>query len=168
MAKVTRAHREAALEVWRRSNDPASGDFGPELLAEALAEAESRGAELAGGERRAPDESTWQAARWLAGWVVRHCADIDAAPLSTATKILEAPASAQPAPGEAMGAWVAVEEWPEEAGCVAIGYDVFYGRVGEVERSPGKTRWVFIDCQKDDCDVTMVRPLPPPPAQVKP
>ncbi len=60
--------------------------------------------------------------------------------------------------------WVSVAEWPEEAGCVAIGYDVFYGRIGEVERRPGTQRWVFIDSQKDDCDVVKVCPMPGPPA----
>lgn len=69
-------------------------------MASRLVELESRG-ELRASERQGVDDSTWQAARWLAGWVLRHCEGIDAAPLSTATKILEAPESltpSQPAP----------------------------------------------------------------------
>lgn len=66
---------------------------------------------------------------------------------------------------DAEGAWIPVAEWPERAGYVAIGYDIFYNRIGEVEREAGSRRWVFSDSQKDDCDVTMVCPLPKPPEQ---
>jgi hypothetical protein len=39
-ATVERRHRKLADDIWRRSNDPAGLDFGPELLARALASAE--------------------------------------------------------------------------------------------------------------------------------
>lgn len=59
--------------------------------------------------------------------------------------------------------WIPVGDWPEESGCVAIGCDRFYERVGEVERRSGAQRWAFVDSQKDDCDVTHVCALPNPP-----
>lgn len=57
MAKVEQRHREKADQVWRESNDPASSDFGPELMAHALAEVEaaSRGAAVK-GEATGDDE----------------------------------------------------------------------------------------------------------------
>ena len=47
MAKVEQQHREVALVSWSRSNDPAGSDFGPELIARALADAEERGRQSA-------------------------------------------------------------------------------------------------------------------------
>jgi protein-disulfide isomerase-like protein with CxxC motif len=40
-APIKPEHRELALETWRRSNDPAGADFGPELFAQALADLEA-------------------------------------------------------------------------------------------------------------------------------
>lgn len=39
----TASYRLLAADTWRRSNDPADSDFGPELLAQTLADAERCG-----------------------------------------------------------------------------------------------------------------------------
>lgn len=60
MAEVTLGHRAIALDTWKRSNDPASADFGPELLAQALADLEAaayqRGLEAGRSEGAEPWE----------------------------------------------------------------------------------------------------------------
>jgi hypothetical protein len=56
--------------------------------------------------------------------------------------------------------WIPVDSSPP-GGQTCIGFDRFYNRVGECEGN-GK-RLVFIDGQKDDCDITHWMPLPEPP-----
>ncbi len=46
-------------------------------------------------------------------------------------------------------------------GQACIGYDRFYNRIGECVGNG--SRLVFIDGQKDDCDITHWMPLPQPP-----
>ena len=62
MAEVTQKHRELAVEAWRLSNDPAGEGCGPELVAQAIADAEQRGrSEAEGwvGPGTFPDEDSW-------------------------------------------------------------------------------------------------------------
>ena len=61
-----------------------------------------------------------------------------------------------------MDKWISVDdELPSHKGRF-IGYDEFYGSVGEVYWD-GESWWEFVDDQKDDCSITHWIPLPDPP-----
>lgn len=95
--EVTAEHRETALEVWRRSNDPAAGDdFGPELVAEALAAAEQRGLDLGRAESERAAIAWTEVVKWAAG--LSDHAERTAPEIRRALAGIEEYVSALPAP----------------------------------------------------------------------
>ena len=88
-------------------------------------------------------------------------ADYESAIKAIAQALATAEASAQ---GEA-GRWIACEE-QVPGGQACLGYDRFYNRVGECEGNGA--RLVFVDGQKDDCDITHWMPLPSAPLLAPP
>ena len=62
--------------------------------------------------------------------------------------------------------WIAMADRKPNVRDHAIGFDAFYGRVGEIEHSYAE-KWGFVDSQGDDCSITHWRPMPAPPSETK-
>ncbi len=60
-----------------------------------------------------------------------------------------------------MSDWIRVDERLPDPGERVLGYDQFYGRIGEAELGYSPGQLVFID--DDDCLITHWMPLPNPP-----